>query len=141
MDGAEQVWFGRRRGASVFDYSWETRDGIPLKLNIMGTSAPKLYKNFRCYDLIINGQIFANLPQYPGTADFGTVVPEVVDEEEAFDDGRPKSIFEIFYPNGYTVSEEYRQPEQQLPQQATIEIEQEPVEQPRVAPEPMDLLD
>ncbi|KAL3921031.1 MAG: hypothetical protein SGILL_002965 [Bacillariaceae sp.] len=154
MDGQEQVYFGRRRGASVFDSRWETKEGVPLKLHILATSAPPLNNHFRCYDLIINGQVFAMLPQYSGAGGYGAgqVPPSM--EEPAADDGKPSSIFEVIYPNGYTadVGAEQRQPEQQsqalvpavppMAQAQTVQQQQQQQQQqPRVEAEPMiDLL-
>lgn len=140
MDGAEQVFFGRRRGASVFDSRWETKTDVPMKLHILATSAPPLSEGFRCFDLIINGRVFAYLPQYNGAE--GLPVPPM----EASIDGKPKSIFEIIYPNGYPAcdaipSEEQRQPEQPSESQAIVPaVPPESLQQPRVEAEPVDLL-
>ena len=143
MDGAEQVWFGRRRGASVFDNRWETKTEVPLKLHILATSAPPLNNHFRCYDLIINGHVFAMLPQYNRAGGYGA--SQVPPMEEPAADGKPSSIFEIIFPNGYTVDagEEHRQPEQSQGQSQALVPAMAPaqvMQQPRVEAEPIDLL-
>lgn len=69
MDGVN-VWFGRRPGSSVFEHRWTTSTMTPassaftqpLQLHIVSTIAPKLHENFRKHDLILNGQVFTNLP-------------------------------------------------------------------------------
>ncbi|KAL3933444.1 MAG: hypothetical protein SGARI_003712 [Bacillariaceae sp.] len=140
MDGDEQVFFGRRRGASVFDSRWETKTQVPMKLHILATSAPPLSDGFRCFDLIINGQVFAHMPQYNGAEG----LPAPVMEPSV--DGKPKSIFEIIYPNGYPAcdavpSAEQRQPEQPSASQAIVPaVAPQSVQQPRVQAEPVDLL-
>ncbi|KAG7351969.1 hypothetical protein IV203_008017 [Nitzschia inconspicua] len=143
MDGTEAVWFGRRRGASVFDHRWEAEvAGVPMTLRILATCAPKLHETFRCYDLIINGQVFAYLPYYGVEGAAPAIMPEPTV------DGRPGSIFEIIYPNGISgLGEEQRQPEQyqQYQPQMTQEhespmTEEDIVTQPRIEPEPVDLL-
>lgn len=143
MDGTEQVWFGRHRGASVFDQKWEgeTAPGVSLQFRILATCAPKLHSNFRCYDLIINGQVFANLPHYGVHGAAPAIMPE------PSMDGRPGSIVEIIYPNGFDKGpvEENRQPEHQVPHQQHMQevppmIQEMDAQQPRVEPEPVDLL-
>jgi hypothetical protein len=140
MDGDEQVFFGRRRGASVFDSRWESKTEVPMKLHILATSAPPLSDGFRCFDLIINGHVFAHLPQYSGAE--GLPAPPV----EPSMNGKPMSIFEIIYPNGYPAcdavpSEEQRQPEQPYESHAIVPaVPPESMQQPRVEAEPVDLL-
>eukprot|EP00548_Thalassiothrix_antarctica_P002538 CAMPEP_0194154458 /NCGR_PEP_ID=MMETSP0152-20130528/60721_1 /TAXON_ID=1049557 /ORGANISM="Thalassiothrix antarctica, Strain L6-D1" /LENGTH=130 /DNA_ID=CAMNT_0038860577 /DNA_START=20 /DNA_END=409 /DNA_ORIENTATION=+ len=65
MDG-EVIWFARHKGRSVLDHHWTTRDDESLKLRVLATCAPKIHDNFRNYDLLIDGKLFASLPQYEG---------------------------------------------------------------------------
>jgi hypothetical protein len=145
-DETEEVWFGRHRGASVFDHRWETEtDGLPLRFQILATCAPKLHPEFRCYDLIINGYVFAYLPHYGANGP----TPAIMAEYPVVD-GRPGSIFEIIYPNenvhGLSSGVEQRQPEPELqPPQQTHEIlpmveEDVDISEPRFEPQPIDLL-
>lgn len=142
MDEMNQVWFGRKRGASVFDHRWENDIlGAPMEFRILATCAPKLHETFRCYDLIINGQVFAYLPHYGTEGAALSIMPETTTI-----DGKPGSIFDIIYPNGMAgAGEEDRQPEHQ--QQLMIEqgppmVYDEPAvaTQLRIEPEPVDLL-
>jgi hypothetical protein len=144
MDGTEEVWFGRHRGASVFDHSWETEtEGLPIQLRILATCAPKLHQDFRCYDLIINGQLFAYLPHYGVNGPTPSIMAE-----SPFVAGRPGSIFEIIYPNeninGWSSGEEQRQPEHEPSQQMhhfTPMVEDDvDISEPRSETQPVDLL-
>jgi hypothetical protein len=143
MDGTEEVFFGRHRGASVFDHQWETQsEGLPLQLQILATCAPKLHPGFRCYDLIINGNVFAYLPHY---GDHGPT-PAIMAESPIVD-GRPGSIFDIIFPNEkvigspFGVEERQPEPEPQPPQQVHPTVEEDVVmSEPRFEPEPIDLL-
>mmetsp|Transcript_5354 Transcript_5354/g.10070 ORF Transcript_5354/g.10070 Transcript_5354/m.10070 type:complete len:200 (+) Transcript_5354:21-620(+) len=138
MDESDQIWFGKRQGASIFDYSWTAQNLTPpLRFHVLGTCAPNFRKNFRSFDLIINGQIFAHLPQYGGG---GAVLED--DSIPADADTSPRSIYEIIYPNGYTATAEVRQPEQQEQYAAYQAPPPEPdaVPQTRVDAEPIDLL-
>jgi hypothetical protein len=67
MDGTE-VWFGRKTSASVFFHKWTTREGMHLHI-LATTKTPKknVLPEFRKYDLMINNQVFANLPFQDGT--------------------------------------------------------------------------
>lgn len=144
MDGTEQVWFGRHSGASVFDHRWEAEtEGVPLKFHILGTCAPKLHPDFRCYDLIINGQVFAFLPHYGPGGPTPAIMPEPPVEGGP---RRPASMFDIVYPNGYSGSTaEQRQPEWQPPEQQQylqqippdVVQGEEDTPQPRIEPEPV----
>lgn len=102
MDGTG-VWLGRNEGRSVFDHHWTTPDGS-LKIHVLATSAPKMNDSFRCYDLLINGQLFATLPYCDldsGTASEPFVVrPQIpIEYPQAY--SQPGSILEILYPDGY----------------------------------------
>jgi hypothetical protein len=94
MDGRE-VWFGRREGARIFDYSWTTRDG-QLNFHMLATRAPKLNDSFRKYDLLINNRLFADLPRCGSQGGCATNY-DIMENE-----GHPRSIIEVLYPNGYT---------------------------------------
>jgi hypothetical protein len=102
MNGKE-VWFGRQSGASVLSHSWKTynEDGsVALRLEILATRrAPKhVAPNFCSHDLMLNGQIFEELPSIIGGDEnmgdpSSTAAVSMVD--------LPKSIVEILYPEGY----------------------------------------
>ena len=98
----QQVWFGRKKGASVFSHQWTTQDG--LNLHILATRVtPKrnVSQQFRKYDLIINGQVFALLPRISPE---GTIIlpssPTATNTTNDDNQG-PSSILGVFYPNGY----------------------------------------
>mmetsp|Transcript_13404 Transcript_13404/g.31554 ORF Transcript_13404/g.31554 Transcript_13404/m.31554 type:complete len:205 (-) Transcript_13404:214-828(-) len=93
MDGS-QIWFGRNKGRSVFDHNWTTRDDS-LKLHVLGTCAPKMNAGFRCYDLLINGQLFASLPHFDRNGLGASPVPQHTGQEHL------NSIIKILYPQGY----------------------------------------
>jgi hypothetical protein len=136
MDGSDNVWFGRRSGASVFDYKWTTKEECPLTLRILATNAPKLHENFRCYDLIINDKVFAHLPLY-GDGSSSIALPE---SDLGEFDQRPSSILDVIYPNGYTPPPEQRQPDHQVQQPSTPPVV-DMMSQVRAEPEPIvDLL-
>ena len=100
LDGAS-VWFGRNKGRSVLDHHWTTPDES-LNLHVMATCAPKLSKDFRSYDLLINGQIFASLPSDDdNNEDYNTEQPWVAHPEQHDMEKHPKSILQILYPEGY----------------------------------------
>ena len=91
------VWFGRNKGRSVLDHNWITDDDT-LKLHVLATCAPKLSPNFRSYDLLINGQLFASLPPhnyFDGYGESGET--ELMAESE----GDASSIIQILFPDGY----------------------------------------
>ena len=106
MDGTE-IWFGRNKSRSVLDHNWKTRDGT-LKLHILATCAPKVNENFRNYDLLINGQLFASLPYY-GQEGSNAPVPPPMGQDNL------NSIIQILYPDGYTppVDKEQQQQRQE----------------------------
>lgn len=98
LDGAS-IWFGRNKGRSVLDHHWTTPDES-LNLHVLATCAPKLSNDFRSYDLLINGQIFASLPcDDNNNGDCDTEQPWVAHPEQH--DKHPKSILQILYPDGY----------------------------------------
>jgi hypothetical protein len=136
MDGSN-VWFGRRRGASVFDHRWttdqynNTTGTTPspaeptLRMHILSTCAPRMSENFRKHDLIINGQVFAQLPTCHDAGGVSTMavgglsqlednrdekmmvnMPDQndhVDTETLENNGSvptPSSIFYLLYPDG-----------------------------------------
>jgi hypothetical protein len=92
MDGTE-VWFGRKKSASVFFHKWTTREGMHLHI-LATTKTPKknVSPEFRKYDLMINSQVFANLPFQDGSKP----------PERQGDSRMPASIVDIIYPTGYT---------------------------------------
>jgi hypothetical protein len=106
MDGTE-IWFGRNQGRSVLDHNWKTRDER-LKLHVLATCAPKVNENFRNYDLVINGQLFATLPHY-GPEGSNAPIPPPMGQ------GNLNSIIQILYPDGYSppVDKEQQQQQQQ----------------------------
>jgi hypothetical protein len=93
-----EVFFGRKKGASVFFHKWTTRDGS-MNLYILATAATPSKKHvapgFRKYELIVNGQPFYNMPHKDGTT------PPTAAEGEGNPMGLPTSILDIIYPNGY----------------------------------------
>jgi hypothetical protein len=93
-----EVFFGRKKGASVFFHKWTTRDGS-MNLHILATAATPSKKHvapgFRKYELIINSQPFYNMPRKDGTT------PPTAAEGEGNPKGLPTSILDIIYPNGY----------------------------------------
>jgi hypothetical protein len=96
-DGEEQVWFDRKPGASVCSHAWTTRDGL-LQLEVLATGrAPKRHvaPDFRCYDLMINGRAFDDLPSLNEDRSFSRE-PVPVSSVDL-----PRSIVEILYPTGY----------------------------------------
>ncbi len=96
MDGSS-VWFGRNKGRSVLDHNWKTVDDT-LKLHVLATCAPKLSPNFRSYDLVINGQLFASLPSHNHFDGFGDTEET---EYMAQSEGDVSSIIQILFPDGY----------------------------------------
>jgi hypothetical protein len=95
----QEVWFGRKQGASVFDYSWTTREGM-FTFHILATSAPKLNDGFRKYDLLINRRLFVDLPLY--SPERGPVTD--IGAGTSGTREHPGSIFEVLYPNGYPLA-------------------------------------
>eukprot|EP00534_Pseudo-nitzschia_fraudulenta_P002566 CAMPEP_0201117972 /NCGR_PEP_ID=MMETSP0850-20130426/2059_1 /ASSEMBLY_ACC=CAM_ASM_000622 /TAXON_ID=183588 /ORGANISM="Pseudo-nitzschia fraudulenta, Strain WWA7" /LENGTH=242 /DNA_ID=CAMNT_0047382809 /DNA_START=39 /DNA_END=767 /DNA_ORIENTATION=+ len=93
MDGTE-VWFGRNMGRSVLDHNWNTRDGS-LKMHVLATCAPKMNEDFRSFDLLINGQLFASLP---GSDDSSVPAPPTM---YGYGNNNLVSILQILYPDGY----------------------------------------
>ena len=96
MDG-DEVWFGRKQGASVFSHKWTTPDGL-LRFEILASStAPKrnVAPGFRPHDLMINGRAFDELPSSDGSS--GDYMDEAISTLDL-----PKSIVDILYPEGYT---------------------------------------
>jgi len=92
MDGTV-LWFGRNQGRSVLDHNWMTRDES-FKLHVLATCAPKMNENFRNYDLLINGQLFASLPHYEREG-LNAPVPQPMGQDNL------NSIIQILYPEGY----------------------------------------
>jgi len=124
MDGAS-IWFGRNKGRSVLDHNWTTPDES-LKLHVLATCAPKLSKDFRSNDLLINGQLFASLPttsisisDNPEESEMETPWTAV----HEYDKNNPKSIIQILYPEGYSppVDKNKRQQQQQQQRQEVVE--------------------
>uniref|UniRef100_A0A7S4AXM0 Uncharacterized protein n=1 Tax=Pseudo-nitzschia australis TaxID=44445 RepID=A0A7S4AXM0_9STRA len=110
MDGTE-VWFGRNHGRSVLDHNWTTRDES-LKIHVLGTCAPPINENFRCYDLVINGQLFVTLPHCGQDDSTFTPVPPPIRNDNL------NSIIQILYPNGYApLSDKYQLQQQKREQQ------------------------
>jgi hypothetical protein len=94
MDG-EEVWFGRNKGRSVLDHNWTTRDES-LRLHVLATCAPhtkNMNEDFRSFDLVINGQLFASLPHQDG---LGAPLSQQLTAQNL-----PNSIIQILYPEGY----------------------------------------
>mmetsp|Transcript_3025 Transcript_3025/g.7139 ORF Transcript_3025/g.7139 Transcript_3025/m.7139 type:complete len:206 (+) Transcript_3025:120-737(+) len=102
LDGAS-IWFGRNKGRSVLDHHWTTPDES-LNLHVLATCAPKLTKDFRSYDLLINGLIFASLPcdDDNNNEDCDTEQPWVAHPDQHDMKKHPKSILQILYPEGYS---------------------------------------
>ena len=90
MNG-KQLWFDQKPGASICCYKWTTEDGIQLHV-LSCRSTPKSRKGecYRKYDLMINGQLFALLPNWEGQAP----APGELDTH-------CKSIVIDLYPKGY----------------------------------------
>lgn len=92
----EEVHFARKKGASVFYHKWTSRDES-LKLHILACAATPSKKHvasgFRKYELIVNGQPFSSMPAKDGAV---VETPTTAEEE-----GKPCSILDIIYPNGY----------------------------------------
>ncbi len=112
MDGAS-IWFGRNKGRSVLDHNWTTPDES-LKLHVLATCAPKLSKDFRSYDLLINGQLFASLPS-DNQEESELETPWTAEHE--YDKKNPKSIIQILYPEGYSPPVDKNRVQQQQQQQ------------------------
>jgi len=93
MDGT-LIWFGRNQGRSVLDHDWTTRDERPKKLHMLATCAPKVNENFRNFDLVINGQLYAALPHY-GREGSNAPIPPPMGKDNL------NSIIQILYPDGY----------------------------------------
>jgi hypothetical protein len=97
-----EVFFGRKKGASVFFHKWTTRDGS-MNLHILATAATPSKKHvapgFRKYELIVNGQPFYSMPRKDGTTP--PTAAEGEGEGEGNPRGLPTSILDIIYPNGY----------------------------------------
>ena len=91
MDG-EEVWFGRKPGASVCCHKWKTRDGLYLEiLACHKTPMSRKEEGYRKYELMINSRSFSLLPNPEGQA-----APAPGEE------GTPgMSILDDLYPNGY----------------------------------------
>jgi len=104
MDGT-LIWFGRNPGRSVLDHNWTTRDER-LKLHLLATCAPKVNENFRNFDLVINGQLFAALPHY-GREGSNAPIPPPVGKDNL------NSIIQILYPDGYVPPVEKEEQQQQ----------------------------
>ena len=117
MDG-EDVWFGRNKGRSVLDHNWTTRDER-LRLHVLATCAPntkKMNEDFRSFDLVINGQLFASLPHQDG---LGAPLPQQMAQNH------PNSIIQILYPEGYIPpSDKNQQNLEQLEEEGQIVIAQ-----------------
>ena len=122
MDGTE-IWFGRNQGRSVLDHNWKTRDER-LKLHVLATCAPKVNENFRNFDLVINGQLFATLPHY-GREGSNAPIPPPMGQDNL------NSIIQILYPDGYSspVDKEEEEQQQQQQQQRRQEEEGHPQQQ------------
>jgi hypothetical protein len=92
MNG-QVVWFGRRSGGSILSHAWSEDD---LQLEVLGTShVPKRHVShgFRCFDLMINGRRFDELPVLGKQ--------EVIPLTTIATADLPISVVEILYPNGY----------------------------------------
>ena len=90
------VWFGRRSGGSILSHAWSEDD---LQLEVLGTSLIPNKRHvshaFRCFDLMINGRTFDELPirgKQEGIPSLTTTIATA---------DLPKSVVEILYPNGY----------------------------------------
>lgn len=116
MDGTE-VWFGRNKGRSVLDHNWKTQD-VSLKLHVLATCAPPMNETFRNYDLVINGQLFANMPHCGRDGSNFAPVPPPMEN-----DNLNNSIIQILYPNGYVPPLDKEQLQQQ---QQGEELHQQP---------------
>jgi len=93
MNG-ETIWFGRRSGGSIFSHAWVEDD---FQLEVLGTcNSPKKHVSpgFRCFDLMINGRTYHELPIW-GKTEFTPLATIAAAD-------LPTSIVEILYPNGYT---------------------------------------
>lgn len=126
MDG-EEVWFRRNKGRSTLDHNWTTRDES-LQLHVLATCAPKTKKmsaDFRRFDLVINGQLFASLPHQAG---LGAPPPQQMAQNH------PNSIIQILYPDGYVppLDKNQKKPEQ-LEEEGQIVIAIAPSHPPVVA--------
>jgi hypothetical protein len=92
MNG-QTIWFGRRPGGAVLSHAWLEDD---LELEVLGSSqAPKRHVSpgFRCFDLMINGRTFEELPIL-GKHD-ATPLATIAAAD------LPTSVVEILYPDGY----------------------------------------
>jgi hypothetical protein len=129
MDGTE-IWFGRNQGRSVLDHNWKTRDER-LKLHVLATCAPKVNENFRNYDLVINGQLFATLPHY-GPEGSNAPIPPPMGQ------GNLNSIIQILYPDGYSppVDKEQQQQQQQRQEENGHHHQQQQQQQHNVVVDP-----
>eukprot|EP00536_Pseudo-nitzschia_multiseries_P006731 jgi/Psemu1/15946/gm1.15946_g len=107
MDGAE-IWFGRNKGRSVLDHNWTTQDET-LKLHVMATCAPPMNATFRSFDLMINGQLFINLPQHDSQSEDPTYFAPLL----PMGNNHLNSIIQILYPNGYAPPLDKDQQQQQ----------------------------
>jgi hypothetical protein len=94
-----EVYFGRKKGASVFYHKWTSRDER-LKLHILACAATPskqhVASGFRKYELIVNGQPFSSMPTKDGAA-VQVQTPTTPEEDQ----GKPSSILDILYPKGY----------------------------------------
>lgn len=125
MDGAS-VWFGRNKGRSVLDHNWTTADDT-LKLHVLATCAPKLSPNFRSYDLVINGQLFASLSSHNYFGGFGDA-EETEPPEGTNDKNNISSIIQVLFPDGYKPpTRNSEQPKNTSQQGQSINTEQYPV--------------
>lgn len=125
MDGAS-VWFGRNKGRSVLDHNWTTADDT-LKLHVLATCAPKLSPNFRSYDLVINGQLFASLPPHNYFDGFGDA-EETEPPEGTNDKNNISSIIQVLFPDGYKPpTRNSEQPKNTSQQGQSTNTEQYPV--------------
>jgi hypothetical protein len=97
MDGGE-IWFGWNKGRSVLEHHWTTRDES-LKLHVLATCAPKMNQDFRNHDLLINGQLFASLPDWD---EDGSGAFRPPGNHNYHNNALPNSIIRILYPEGYT---------------------------------------
>lgn len=91
LDGREEHHNQKGR-TSICDHKWTTRDNY--ELHVVTTREPPLKSppNFRCYELLLNGRSFFNLPK-PGQTESRQRSTEY---EIAY--GAPSSIVEILYP-------------------------------------------
>mmetsp|Transcript_12855 Transcript_12855/g.30062 ORF Transcript_12855/g.30062 Transcript_12855/m.30062 type:complete len:237 (+) Transcript_12855:214-924(+) len=96
MDGTE-VWFGRNKGRSVLDHNWTTQDES-LKLHVLASCAPPMNATFRNFDLVINGQLFVDLPQYDTRSEGSTYLAPILPPTGNISHN---SIIQVLYPKGY----------------------------------------